>query len=440
MIKVAQLTLDVDIFLGAELARGGEGTIYKIRNDSSSVAKIFHKPSKQKADKIEVMISNPPRDTTERDLGHTSIAWPKACIMNANQQCIGFTMPYIYIDEAHKYHPLFVAYNPQTRLKTIAALTWDYLLLIAHNVAFIVKELHAKGYVIGDINESNFLFTNTGLVTLVDCDSVQVPKPGGGFYHCTVGKPEFTAPELQGKNLSQFDRKTYSDNFSLAILIFLLLMEGCHPFSGVWRGASSPPTIPQHIQQGNFPYKKPFFTLSFTKNPNQLFPPAHALPFDILPPKVQDLMISCFRTNHHSDGSRHPGERPTAQRWYEVLEKAEQQLVACRKYPSSHFYWKGLNHQCPWCQRAELLGTNPFPTVAALQVVPSDSKPAPILENTVLPFLTTLVALATLAFYVAEYHFWPIYGHILGPLFIAIILVVGPLLLCIAIMRKIWKL
>ncbi|MGH2497468.1 MAG: helix-hairpin-helix domain-containing protein [Ktedonobacteraceae bacterium] len=430
MIKVAQLILDVDISLGAELARGGEGTIYKIRNDPSSVAKIFHKPSKEKADKIQAMISNPPHDTAERDLGHTSIAWPKACIMNANQQCVGFTMPYIYIDESHKYHPLFVAYNPQTRLKTIAALTWDYLLLIAHNVAFIVKELHDKGYVIGDINESNFLFTNTGLVTLVDCDSVQAPKPGGGFYRCTVGKPEFTAPELQGKNLSQVDRQRYSDDFSLAILIFLLLMEGRHPFSGVWRGESNPPTIPQHIQQGNFPYAKPL-ALPFTKNTNHLFPPVHALPFEILPPNVQRLMISCFRTNHHSEGSRHPKERPTAQRWYQVLEEAEKQLVACRKYPSSHVYRKGLS-QCPWCQRAELLGTNPFPTIGP----PSGE---PDRENIMVGIFTTLIVLATIALYLAEYHFWPIYGHILGPLFIAIILVGGPLLLCILLVRRLWK-
>jgi DNA-binding helix-hairpin-helix protein with protein kinase domain len=430
----AQLTLDVDISLGPELARGGEGTIYRIRNDPSSVAKIFHKPSREKADKIAVMISNPPGDIIQGR--HTAFAWPKARIMNANQQCIGFTMPYIYIDESHKYYPLIVAYNPQTRLKTIAALRWDYLLLIAYNVAYIVKELHSKGYVIGDINESNFLFTNTGLVTLVDCDSMQVPKPGGGYYRCTVGKPEFTAPELQGKNLSQTDREQYSDNFSLAILIFLLLMEGRHPFSGFWRGKSNSPTIPQHIQQGNFPYAKPWKP-PFIKDPNQLFPPAHALPFDILPPKMQRLMKSCFKTHHHID--KRPDKRPTAQRWFEVLKEAEEEKKeVCSRYPTSHVYRKRLG-ECPWCERTDLIGTNPFPTKPVPKAAASTRSLASNLADILPRFITMLLILAAIALYIIEWRFLPVYGPILGPLLEGIVLIAGPLLLCFVLIRKLWN-
>lgn len=414
--NILQLTLGRDIVLiEPELAHGGEGKIHRIQGDPNSVAKIFHKPSAEKTAKIRAMLANPPYDRAFAELGHISIAWPAACIVNIRGECIGFTMPSI---DLKTYFPLFIAYNPQNRLKTIAELTWEDLLQIAYNVSYIVMELHNAGYVIGDINESNFLFNTQGYVTLVDCDSVQVPRTGGGFFRCTVGKPEFTPPELQGKDLSTVDRKPYSDDFSLAILIFLLLMEGRHPFSGVWRGPGNPPTIPQHIKEGNFPYINPVY----------LFLPKHALPFDVLPPDVRrkpgvrTKMKSCFVTNHHVSTflGRQRGRldrRPTAEEWCEALQQAQNHLHQCN-INSSHFYGSHLK-DCPWCKRAEL-GTDPFPEI------PTDDEASTGtgigLRSFVWWTATILLLLAMLALYIVEYRNWPVYGHILGPIVLVILL------------------
>ena len=41
-------------------------------------------------------------------------------------------------------------------------------------------------------------------------------------------KLDYTPPELQEQNFNQVDRASCHDNFALAILIFMLLMEGVH--------------------------------------------------------------------------------------------------------------------------------------------------------------------------------------------------------------------
>src|SRR5258708_13168965 len=98
------------------------------------------------------------------------------------------------------------------------------------NISSAVEAIQAKGYVVGDLNESNLMVAETALVTIVDCDSMQVPQPGGtGFFRCPVGKPEYTPPELQGRDFSTIDRNTNHDNFGLTALIFPLLIEPIHP-------------------------------------------------------------------------------------------------------------------------------------------------------------------------------------------------------------------
>src|SRR5438105_3869599 len=82
----------------------------------------------------------------------------------------------------------------------------------ARNIAAAVHAVHSRGYVIGDVNESNILVTDTALATLVDTDSFQVRDPGSGVvYRCPVGKPEFTPPELQGASFGEIDRTPEHD-------------------------------------------------------------------------------------------------------------------------------------------------------------------------------------------------------------------------------------
>jgi DNA-binding helix-hairpin-helix protein with protein kinase domain len=373
--------LNQHIVLGRPLARGGEGTIFEIDSLSGDdpqkhVAKVYFKPSAERTAKLEAMLANVPTDPTyhnPKTLGHISIAWPKALLLNEHNECIGFIMPYINQKETF---PLLSVYNPQDRMKirvyneqkqreVICEFTWKYLWRMAYNLAEIVKELHSKDYVVGDLNESNILVTATALVTLVDCDSMQVPRPKLApddpttCFRCPVGKPEYTPSELQGIDFSQTDRVQNNDNFGLAVLIFLLLMEGRHPFAGAWHGDGPPHPIVQNIREYNFPYV----------GSGQLRPPKNALSLGILPPEVQELVKRCFAAPPSSTALR-----PTAQEWAQTLEKAETGLKKCWKHPLHVYYRKKfLIGKCPWCARMKLGIPDPFPS--AKQAKKPASKP-----------------------------------------------------------------
>ena len=139
--------------------------------------------------------------------------------------------------------PLITAFNPRRRAKALPRFDRRLAFQAAHNLAQIVGDLHAGGYVVGDLNESNALVTENARISLIDIDSFQVRIPTAGnvvTYRSLVGKPEYTPPELQGVNFRSVDRLYEHDRFALGVLIFQLLMEGNHPFSVRWQGRGDP--------------------------------------------------------------------------------------------------------------------------------------------------------------------------------------------------------
>ncbi|MDB9357489.1 hypothetical protein PN486_14760, partial [Nodularia spumigena CS-587/03] len=241
------------INLSVSLGRGGEACIYAIPSCGDLVAKVYHKPTVAHAQKLRAMLANPPENPTA-SLGHISIAWPQDLLQATDQGngIIGFLMPRIY-----GMRPIIDFYNPKTRREHCPLFNYQYLLRTARNLAAAFAALHNSGYCVGDVNESNILVSDTALVTLVDTDSFQVYDPDQNLvYRCSVGKPEFTPPELQNKTFAQHDRQIPHDLFGLAVLIFQLLMEGTHPFSGIFQGISEPPPYEARIAAGHFTYSQ----------------------------------------------------------------------------------------------------------------------------------------------------------------------------------------
>ena len=328
---------------------GGEGIIYPVVNQPSLVAKIYHKPTDEDGDKLAVMYSMPP-DAPIAAPGHASIAWPVDLLrtLGTRGKIVGFLMPRV-----NRVSPIHIFYTPKTRREKKPLFNYLYLHRTARNLAAAVHALHARGYVIGDVNESNILVTDTALVTLVDTDSFQVRDPYTQFiYRCPVGKPEFTPPELQGQTFRTLDRLPEHDCFGLSVIIFQLLMEGTHPFAGVYQGSGEPPSIETRIQSGHFPYstrKVPYKPVPLAPN------------FSILHPSIQALFRQCFE-----DGHRHPSKRPEAKDWLNALREAEASLITCTKN-EQHRYGDHLK-TCPWCERAkQFKGRDPFPSRKAVE-------------------------------------------------------------------------
>jgi DNA-binding helix-hairpin-helix protein with protein kinase domain len=335
--------------LTVNLGSGGEAKVYAVPNDANLVAKVYHTPSLIHARKLQVMLAYPPENPTA-NIGHISIAWPNELLRSdEGNQVVGFLMPRI-----RGMRPAIDFYNPRTRRIHCPLFNYQYLIRTARNTAAAFAALHNSGYCVGDVNESNILVSDTALVTLVDTDSFQVRDPRHHVvYRCQVGKAEFTPPELQNKTFAECDRTFAHDLFGLGVLIFQLLMEGTHPFSGIYQGLGEPPPYESRIANGHFTYGN---------KRNTPYQPTPISPtWEILHPSLQQLFISCFE-----DGHNNPSIRPSAQTWLLALTEAEENLVTCEINPQ-HRYGKHL-HNCPWCERTLLLGgRDPFPSPQSVQ-------------------------------------------------------------------------
>ncbi|MEA3077712.1 MAG: hypothetical protein QOF60_2620 [Actinomycetota bacterium] len=365
------------------LGAGGEAEVFEVAGRPGLAAKLYRRPTAERAQKLRVMLANPPAGTDAG--GHVAIAWPTELVVGASGSVDGFLMP--RIDLAATV-PLFQVYNPASRVAIAPAFTWRYLLRTARNVAAIVDSLHRAGYVVGDINESNLLVNRRALAVLVDCDSMQVRDPStGALLRGGVGKPEFTAPELHGRDLATTDRTTASDDFAVAVLVFQLLMEGVHPFAGVWRGRGEPPDVASRVRRGYFPYRRGA----------RVVPPPRALPLDVLPPELRKLAWRAFTT-----GVRRPSARPTSAEWAAALERADDRLAACSR--SGHHVYSDHRRSCPWCTRIDSGLPDPFPGPTGVSALTPRPPPFTARARTALSSAFTTATTAARAALVAAAH------------------------------------
>lgn len=326
--KTPQLLLDGrPLALGAELGRGGEAVIYGLADGTRRAIKLYHDAASAPSEKLLAMIAQAP-DDPGRAAGHVTIAWPEALVEDAAGQVVGFAMPGLDLGRTLPLHQL---YHPGSRLRRAPGLDWRYLVRIARNLCRVVAAVHRAGYVIGDLNESNILVSERALVTLVDLDSVQV-RAGSKLYRCPVGKAEYTPPELQGRSFRAVTRQPSHDRYGLTVLVFLLLMEGIHPFAGVYRGEGEPPAIEANMAARRSPYLGSAL----------LAPMPTAPPFELLPRDLRELLRRAFKG---------PAQRrPAAELWERSLARLEASLATCDISPS-HLHGAHLG-SCPWCDRS----------------------------------------------------------------------------------------
>src|SRR3954452_19416187 len=215
----APLVLDPALEVGA----GGEARVLRVPGEDGLVAKLYREPTLARAAKLARMIEAPPA----LEAG-AALAWPVDLLTDPNGgRFAGFLMP------RAEGPRIFEFYNPVTRRRAAPLCDWGRLHRAGVSLAAAFDALHGHGYVVGDVNESNILVSpGDASVTLVDADSFQVRDPQtGALYRSGVGKAEFTPPELQGTRFAEVDRAPEHDRFGLAVLLYLLLMEGTHPFA-----------------------------------------------------------------------------------------------------------------------------------------------------------------------------------------------------------------
>ena len=327
------------ISLVKEIAKGGEGAVWKT-NYSGYLGKIYHKPTPQQVEKLKLMLANPPKNSTASQ-NHTAISWPIDLIKDSQKNCVGFLMP-----EITNAKEMINVYHPKLRCQEAPRFNWYCLHIIALNFVSILKEIHARNYIIGDISTKNILVNDRSLVSVIDTDSFQVKdSKTGKVYRCSVGSDGFIPPELIGKNLAQLTQTRYHDCFRLAVIIYYLLF-GYHPFTGKWTGSGNPPGQNASISQGYWPY-----------GINSLLEPSlNTIPLNVAHPELKKLFLKCF-----NDGHKTPSFRPSPKDWCQALLIAINDLVVCSNN-RNHIY-SGHYDKCFWCKRANNLNVDIFPFV-----------------------------------------------------------------------------
>jgi DNA-binding helix-hairpin-helix protein with protein kinase domain len=326
-------------------AVGGEGAVFDVLGKPDLVAKLYSKPqSKERCDKLRAMAKLCSPDLLK------IAAWPTATLNAGNPAGVdGILMPKVmgYLEIHHLY-------SVAQRKKDFPEADWGFLLHTARNCAIAFEAVHGHGHVVGDVNQKNVMVSKKGIVAFVDCDSFQVAE-GSRIFRCAVGVPEYTPPELHGKNFASLDRVANHDLFGLAVLVFHLLMMGRHPFSGVPLVKADIP-IEKAIQEGHYAYTRNTASA-------RLKPPPHVPPVTMLDPAVLDLFERAFGSTR----------RPTATEWRTSLDAAMKQLARCKNDPK-HSYLAAAG-KCPWCQLiavAKLMFFLPGQGAAATPFRPED--------------------------------------------------------------------
>ena len=339
----------IDLDSATLIGKGGEANIYILPGEVGLAAKIYHELTEERAAKLFLMQANPPDDPSLA-MGHSSLAWPIDLLHKPGKQTqiIGFLMPRI-----QGMRPISDYYNPVRRCQHCPLFNYKYLLQAARNITMTIAALHRRNYLIGDLNDGNILVGSNALISFVDNDSFQVQDPKTGhIYRCVVGTTDFTPPELQGRNLEHRDRVAAHDLFGLAVLLFETLMEGIHPFDGIYQGKGGTPSRAERIASGYFPYGN--HPVPFSIRPD-------SPPFEMLHPELQSLFVRAFEV-----GDSNPVARPTATEWQSALEIASNALVVCAEN-DQHFYGSHLKN-CPWCERTvQLRGADPFPSIDSVR-------------------------------------------------------------------------
>jgi len=338
--------------LGALVGYGAVSQVYELGGDR--VAKIYREPDPARTARLENMLAAfRPADFVQTATGHALCVWPEQLITDAAGAVIGYAMRRV------DGPPLSTLFEHGSRLRAFPDKDWRFLLAVATNLAQTIRVLHDYDIVVGDLAPSNVHVGPTGLVSLLDSDSLQF-RHDGELFPCDTLTLDYSAPQLVREGAGE---KTFAtDRFSLAVIVCQLLLVGDHPFQGF-------PT--EELEAEPSPETNIIYGITALTNPRAVELPDDAIDLAVLPGPVRELARQAFGGGHSN-----PESRPAAEEWFAALDEAYGSVRTCWRQPS-HAYLVS-QEDCPWCARARAGYFDPFPALApAAAPVPLPPAPPP---------------------------------------------------------------
>lgn len=316
---------------GARLGGGGQGTVYKVkdlRTGKIFALKIYsHVMSSAFIDNVRKnIIKGAPNDI--------SFLWPLGLTepLGRNKDKYGYIMD-LYDSKKYASFAKIVKGKVSFPSKELQLAT-----LIDLVDAF--EELHAEGLSYQDLNDGGVLFDcKNGKVLICDNDNVaptgiNIPMDQEGRF--IQGKFKYMAPEVA---IRMFKPDKYSDRFSLAVIMFLLLLHA-HPFDGAKRlSGQLTPALQEKIYG-----TQPVFIFHPNDTSNRPDPQIdiNALKaWPLLPDFIQKLFIKTFTSGMPSIGKRR-----------DELERERQERVSEKDWREALHLWLDKMCNCPKCKHS----------------------------------------------------------------------------------------
>ncbi|MFE1443699.1 hypothetical protein [Streptomyces sp. NPDC058739] len=348
--------------LTERIGAGSEGLVYAVGHDGTLVAKLVPDPADPVAyrRRVERLVRQRREPRTVRLLAGTPqrVAWPLAAVRTLRADVEGYLMP----DLRRDFLPFASLLTPAGRQDALPGATWATALAAAEALARLLADLHAEGYVVGDLNPDNLWADAHGRVGMADVDSWQFTD-GHDVFPGRMRTPGYTAPERMAPERTgpepagacdgapgpgerarlPVPPDESTDAFALAVLVHQLLMGGLHPFAG-------------HPADGDYRSLDDNVLHGRCRllDRTSVVLPRTAPPADLLPRALGTLLRAAF------SGS---GPRPTAAVWAGELAaaRAPGRLTRCTER-ATHVH-TAERPWCPWCDQARR-GQDSYPEPA----------------------------------------------------------------------------
>lgn len=283
------------------LAKGGEGAIYPLRGRPEILIKVYHseilkKRGRALQEKVEAMCK------IEELRNERHLSWPLLSVYDEHKRWIGYAM------RRANGQPMFKLAHTMLYKKHFPSLNRKRVTAYLINLLELMRFLHSRGVMMGDCNLQNILCDPASdAITLIDCDSYQVVI-GNKFFPCPVGMADMTAKEQQGADFSKVRRTEMSEAFSIAIIMFMALMLGRHPYDIVGGSERA-----ENLRRGDFPYGKG----------NKGIPRGRWYNiWSHMPHRIKALFIRTFM-----QGANDPSQRATLDEWLEVFDLYRKEMA-----------------------------------------------------------------------------------------------------------------
>jgi DNA-binding helix-hairpin-helix protein with protein kinase domain len=333
------------VTLGEVINKGGAaGRILSVEDHSDLVAKIFHSLNKSSTnrEKLQAMLLNRPnfsparkngKEYTDHNRSYVQIAWPEAILEDENGFCVGYLMPLIDLSHAASLdHFMQRAIRQKLKLSE----KYEHRIQVAYNLSTMVAALHQKQHYIVDLKPSNvYIYKENMLVAMLDSDGFSIHGENTR-YPAEFVSEEYIYPEGMEQNCEDMGQE--QDQFALAVIIFKLLNNGIHPYSGTPRKAASPAyTIQERIAKNHYAYGS-WADLYQAPHPYSIH--------DYFDKKTLELFDRAFVKGM---------KRPAAVEWELHLRNLLQNMRQCKKNPNhGYFTAKG----CGLCIAEEKFKSN----------------------------------------------------------------------------------